>query len=92
MLVPSAVPAFFAGLKIAAAYAVVGAVIGEWVGASSGLGIFITRSQASFRTDQIFVAIAVIALVSIALFAAVHLLARLASPWKYVSDKGEGTL
>ena len=83
VLFPAAIPAFFAGLKIAAAYAIIGAVIGEWVGAREGLGIFITRSQASFRTDQIFVAIVVIALLSITLFAVVHLLARLASPWKY---------
>ncbi len=93
VLIPSAVPAFFAGLKIAAAYAVIGAVIGEWVAAKEGLGIFIIRSQASFRLDQIFVAIAVIALLSIALFVTVHLLARLASPWNYVDhaadSKGE---
>ena len=89
VLVPSAVPGFFAGLKIAAAYSVIGAVIAEWVAAKEGLGIFIIRSQASFRIDQIFVAIAVIALLSIALFVAVHLLARVASPWKYANNKGE---
>ena len=90
VLIPSAVPAFFAGLKIAAAYAVIGAVIGEWVAAKEGLGIFIIRSQASFRLDQIFVALAVIALLSMALFASVHLLARLASPWNYVNEsKGD---
>ena len=89
VLVPSAVPGFFAGLKIAAAYSVIGAVIAEWVAAKEGLGIFIIRSQASFRIDQIFVAIAVIALLSIALFVAVHLLARVASPWKYANDQGE---
>lgn len=89
VLIPSAVPGFFAGLKIAAAYAVIGAVIAEWVAAKEGLGIFIIRSQASFRIDQIFVAIAVIALLSIALFVAVHLLARVASPWKYANDQGE---
>ncbi len=89
VLIPSAVPGFFAGLKIAAAYAVIGAVIAEWVAAKEGLGIFIIRSQASFRIDQIFVAIGVIALLSIALFVAVHLLARVASPWKYANDKGE---
>lgn len=92
VLVPGAVPAFFAGLKIAAAYAIIGAVIGEWVGAQEGLGIFITRSQASYRTDQIFVAIVVIALLSIALFAVVHLLARLASPWKYAAQSSEESI
>ena len=89
VLIPSAIPGFFAGLKIAAAYSVIGAVIAEWVAAKEGLGIFIIRSQASFRIDQIFVAIGVIALLSIALFVAVHLLARLASPWKYANDQGE---
>ncbi len=90
VLIPSAIPGFFAGLKIAAAYSVIGAVIGEWVAAKEGLGIFIIRSQASFRIDQIFVAIAVIALLSIALFAAVHLLARAAAPWTYTTNnKGE---
>jgi len=87
VLIPSALPAFFAGLKIAATYAVLAAVIGEWVGASSGLGIFITRSQTAFRVDRVFVAVVVVALSSIALFAAVHLMARLASPWMYVHEQ-----
>ena len=87
ILIPSALPAFFAGLKIAAAYAMVGAIIGEWVGAGSGLGIFITRSQASFRIDQVFVAIVIVALASILLFALVQLAARLATPWMYVHEK-----
>ncbi len=87
--VPSAVPSFFAGLKIGAAYAVIGAVIGEWVGASSGLGLFITRSQTAFRTDQVFVGIAVVATMSIALFGAVEWLARIAMPWTQVSRREE---
>jgi NitT/TauT family transport system permease protein len=89
VLVPSAVPSFFAGLQIGAAYAVIGAVIAEWMGASSGLGLFITRSQRAFRTDQIFMAVVVIALVSIALFVSVQLLARVAMPWRHVgADTG----
>ncbi len=87
--IPAAVPAFFGGLKIASAYAVLGAVIGEWVGASSGLGIFITRAQASFRVDRVFVAVIIVALISIALFAAVQLAARLASPWLYIRQNDE---
>lgn len=88
VLIPSAVPGFFAGLKIASAYAVLAAIIGEWAGATSGLGIYIQRSQASYRIDQVFVAIVIVALLSVALFATVQLLARLASPWKYVSEQG----
>ena len=89
VLIPAAIPGFFSGLKIAATYAILGAVIGEWSGASSGLGIFINRSQAAFRLDQIFVAIVIIASLSIALFGTVGLLARVSSPWKYISKQGE---
>ena len=88
ILVPSAVPGFFAGLQISAAYAVLGAVIGEWVGASSGLGLFISRSQTAFRVDRVFVAVIVIAAVSILLFAAVHALGRLAMPWQHAGRGG----
>ena len=84
---PSALPAFFSGLKIGGTYAVLAAVIGEWVGASSGLGLFITRAQTSFRTDRVFVAVVVIAAVSIALFALVELVARFALPWHYVKSQ-----
>ena len=85
--IPAAIPAFFSGLKIAAAYAVVGAVIAEWVGASSGLGLFMERSRSTFRTDQVFVGIALVAMLSIVLFTAVNILARFASPWMYAHSK-----
>jgi ABC-type nitrate/sulfonate/bicarbonate transport system permease component len=80
--IPEALPAFFAGLKIAASYAVIGAVIGEWMGTSEGLGLVMTRAQRSFRTDRVFVAVVVVALLSLALFGIVHLLSRLATPWQ----------
>jgi ABC-type nitrate/sulfonate/bicarbonate transport system permease component len=88
VLVPSALPALFAGLKIAAAYSVAAAVIAEYMGAQSGLGLYISRSAASFRTDQMFVAIGIIAAASIALFALVHLIARLVTPWMYLEPRG----
>jgi ABC-type nitrate/sulfonate/bicarbonate transport system permease component len=80
--IPAALPGFFAGLTIAASYAMVGAVIAEWMGAQSGLGLLLTRSEASFRIDRTFAGIALVAGVSIALFAAVRLAARLATPWR----------
>lgn len=88
VLIPAAVPAFFAGLRISAAYAVAGAVIGELVGAQSGLGLFIDRSRASYQVDRIFVAVALIALLSVALFGLVSLAARAASPWQYATEAG----
>ncbi len=89
VLVPSATPAFFAGLRIASAYAIAGAVIGEWVGASSGLGLFLTRSQASFRVDRVFVGVAVITVLSVALFGVVDLLARVVAPWQRAGREQE---
>jgi ABC-type nitrate/sulfonate/bicarbonate transport system permease component len=91
ILLPTATPAFFAGLRIAAAYAIAGAVIGEWVGASSGLGLFVTRSQNSFRVDRVFVGVAVIALLSITLFGIVEVLARLAAPWQRAQSKEDAS-
>ena len=79
--VPSALPSFFAGLSVAASYAMLGAVIAEGMGASEGLGLLITRTQTSFRPDRTWVGIAFIALVSVLLFLAVRLLGRLATPW-----------
>lgn len=80
---PGALPSFFSGLKIAITYSVVGAVIGEWVGASKGLGIFMIRSSKNFLTDRVFAAIAVTSLLSIIMFAAVMVLERTLLPWYY---------
>lgn len=90
VLIPAGIPAFFAGLRISAAYAVAGAVIGELVGAESGLGLFIDRSRASYQVDRIFAAVALIALLSMALFGLVALAARVASPWQYVTGTDDG--
>jgi ABC-type nitrate/sulfonate/bicarbonate transport system permease component len=87
VLIPSALPSFFAGLKISASYAVLAAVIGEWVGASSGLGLFITRAQTAFRTDRVLVAVVVIAAISVTLFLATQLLARMAMPYRFTSEE-----
>jgi len=78
---PSALPAFFTGLRISATYAVVAAVIGEYVGATEGLGIWMQLSQRSFRTDLVFAAILLTAALSVLLYAAVAALERAAIPW-----------
>jgi ABC-type nitrate/sulfonate/bicarbonate transport system permease component len=58
-----------------------GAVIGEWLGAKQGLGIYMTLAQRSFQVDRVFAAILVVTLCSAALFALVSLLERLIIPW-----------
>lgn len=88
VMVPAALPGLFAGLRISLTYAVAGAVIGETIGATSGLGLYLARSQRAFRYDQLFVGVFVIALLSIALFSLVSLLARVCCPWQRRSDGG----
>jgi ABC-type nitrate/sulfonate/bicarbonate transport system permease component len=78
---PTALPALFTGLRISATYAVVAAVIGEYVGATEGLGIWMQLSQRSFRTDLVFAAILLTAALSVLLYAAVTGLESAAIPW-----------
>ncbi|MCB9176909.1 MAG: ABC transporter permease [Caldilineae bacterium] len=79
---PAALPAFFSGLKIAVTYSVVGATIGEWVGGSTGLGLYLLRSKNALATDQVFAAMLVTSSVSIGLFLLTALAERLATPWQ----------
>jgi ABC-type nitrate/sulfonate/bicarbonate transport system permease component len=82
---PSGLPAFFTGLRISASYAVIAAVIGEYVGATEGLGIWMQLSQRSFRTDLVFAAIVLTAALSIALYGAVAIAERIVIPWHTAS-------
>lgn len=82
---PSGLPGLFTGLRIAATYAVVAAVFAEYVGATDGLGIWMQLSQKSFRTDLVFGAILLTAVVSIALYALVVAAERAVIPWYRVS-------
>ena len=84
---PSGLPALFTGLRISATYAVVAAVIAEYVGATEGLGIWMQLSQRSFRTDLVFAAILLTAVLSIALFALVIAVERAVIPW-YRASRG----
>ena len=77
---PSALPSFFTGLRLAVTYSVVAATIGEWVGGSPGLGLYMLRSKNALATDQVFVAMLVTSLLSIALFMLVQGIANLSIP------------
>ena len=78
---PSSLPHFFSGLKIAAAYAVVGAVIAEWLGGFGGLGVYMTRVKNAYAFDKMFAVIFLITIVSLLLIAGVRLLQHAAMPW-----------
>jgi ABC-type nitrate/sulfonate/bicarbonate transport system permease component len=78
---PAALPSLFTGLRIAATYGVIGAVFGEYVGAYEGLGIWMQLSQNAFRTDLVFAAILLAAVLSVTLFWLVVVVERLVIPW-----------
>lgn len=75
---PAALPSFFAGIRVGAAYAVISATIGEWVGGSGGLGVYILRSKNALQTAQVFAGMLLCSLLSMALFAAVVTIERTA--------------
>ncbi|MGE5396158.1 MAG: ABC transporter permease [Chitinophagales bacterium] len=79
--IPLAMPTFFSGLKISATYSVMGAVIGEWLGAERGLGLYMTLSQHSFQVDRVFAAILAITILSLILFGMISALEKLIIPW-----------
>lgn len=78
---PSALPFFFAGLRISITYAVVGAIFAEYAGAARGLGIYILNAKNNFRPDLVLAAVGVSAALTLLLFGATVLVQRLAMPW-----------
>jgi ABC-type nitrate/sulfonate/bicarbonate transport system permease component len=87
---PAALPSFFTGARIAVTYAVIGAVFGEYVGAYDGLGIWMQLSQNAFRTDLVFAAILLVAVLSMALYTLIAVTERLVIPW-YRASRGAAT-
>ena len=79
--IPSSLPYLISGARIAAAVSVIGAIVGEWVGASSGLGYLMTRAASQFLTARLFAAVAISAIVGIGLFVIVALIGRALTPW-----------
>ncbi len=84
---PASLPGLFSGLRIAATYAVIGAIFGEWVGAQAGLGVSIQRSFKSSETAQVLAVVVITALLSIGLFAVIWLVERAALPWYYSTTR-----
>jgi NitT/TauT family transport system permease protein len=78
---PHALPAIFAGLKVAITLSVVGAVVGEFVGSNSGIGFVLQRSIGNFELPTMFAALVILAAIGMILFALVELAERLLVPW-----------
>ena len=86
--VPISMPYLFSGLRVAIAVSVIGAVIGEWVGSSEGLGYLMIRSKPQFQTERVFAAIAILSVMGIVLFASIGLLERFLIPWWHKEKEG----
>lgn len=78
---PNALPAIFSGLKVSVTLAVVGAVVGEFVGSNSGIGFVLQRSIGNFELPTMFAALVLLAIIGVILFWVVDLVERLALPW-----------
>ncbi len=79
--IPCAMSSFFAGLKVSVAYCIVGAVIAEWLGGTSGLGVYMTRVRKSYSYDKMFAVIFVISALSLILMWLVKKLQNKVMPW-----------
>lgn len=82
---PMALTSFFSGLKISTSYALVGAVIAEWLGGYAGLGVYMTKVKKSYSFDKMFAVIVFISIISYLCLLLVQVLEKKSMPWK----KGE---
>lgn len=80
--VPAALPAFFSGLRIAAAVAPIGAVVGEWVGTPSGLGRVMLDANSRLQIDLMFAALLLLAILAVGVYFAVDRFGRAAVTWQ----------
>ncbi len=85
--IPAALPSIFAGIKISATLAPLGAVIGEFVASNQGLGHVLIQSVGSLETPLAFAAVMVISVFGIAIWYAAELAERAAIPW-HASQRG----
>lgn len=79
---PAALPFFFSGARVAAAFAPIAAVFGEWVGADSGLGHLILQDNAQLETARLFAAAALLAAIALGLFGLLALAERRIVTWR----------
>ncbi|MFB6349206.1 ABC transporter permease [Moraxella sp. ZJ142] len=81
--IPSAMGYFFTGLKVALSYALISAVVAEWLGGYHGLGVYMTRVRKSYELDNMFAVIFLISFLTLLLIAAVRWLERRVLAYQY---------
>ena len=79
---PASLPSLFSGLKVGVTLSVVGATIGEWVGAKRGLGYLMIQSNALLRIDLVFAAILMLSLLGLLLFGLVRIMEERLLRWR----------
>ena len=79
---PSSLGRFFSSLRVSVSYSIVGAVIAEWLGGNSGLGVYMTRVRKSYAFDKMFAVIVLISLISLLLMWLVSMIQRLCMPYE----------
>lgn len=78
------------GMKVAAAFSVLGAVFGEWVGAKGGLGYLLLLKNRAVNTDEVFGMIFALSMLGVGFFGLIVLIERLTIPWYYKARQAEG--
>ncbi|MBC8055173.1 MAG: ABC transporter permease [Rhizobiales bacterium] len=78
---PQAMPAIFSGLKVSVTLAVVGAVVGEFVGSNSGLGYVLQKANGTFDLPLMFAALTILSMIGVLLFLVIELVERWLMPW-----------
>jgi NitT/TauT family transport system permease protein len=79
--IPRAMPQFFDGVRVATSLALIGAVVGEFVSAASGLGFLVIVANRNLQTSLMFAVFIVLSLIGIVLFYAIVLVERIVIPW-----------
>lgn len=86
---PGALSQFFSGLKVSASYAVVGAVISEWLGGFEGLGVYMTRVKKAYAFDKMFAVIIFISAISLLLMLLISAIKKALMPWENADKKSD---
>lgn len=84
--IPAAVPGLISGLKVAATYSISGAVVGEWIGAQSGLGYYLLRVKNGYMLDKVFACVLVIVALSLCMNGVIRLFQAAAMPYAAQKD------
>ena len=84
---PNALNQFFSGLKISISYSVVGAVVSEWLGGFTGLGVYMTRVRKSYSFDKMFAVIFFISFISLILMFFVSYIKKITMPWERIKKE-----